>query len=59
MTIRYLMDRFYLHRREIAGRIMSRIFQLMGTFAIFLDRLDTSAANRKHAIGWCFVFRKK
>lgn len=59
MTIRYLMERFHLHCHAIAGRVMSRIFQIMGTFAIFLDRIDTSAANRKHAIGWCFVFRKE
>ncbi len=59
MTIRYLMDRFHLYRHAIAGRIMSRVFQVMGTFAIFLDRVDTSEANRKHAIGWCFVFRKE
>lgn len=59
MTIRYLMDRFHFHRHAIAGRIMSKIFHVMGTFAIFLDRVDTSEANRKHAIGWCFVFRKE
>lgn len=59
MTIRYLMERFHLHRHAIAGRVMSRIFQIMGTFAIFLDRVDSSGANRKHAIGWCFVFVKQ
>lgn len=59
MTLRYLMDRFSLHTHPIAGRIMSRLFWMLGSFAIFLDRLDTSAANRKHAIGWCFVFQKK
>lgn len=59
MTIRYLMDRFHLYDHAIAGRVMSKIFQAMGTFAIFLDRVDTSEANRKHAIGWCFVFSKE
>jgi len=59
MHMRYLIDRFHLHSHPIAGRIFSRIFQVAGTFAIFLDRHDTSVANRKHAIGWCFVFRKK
>ncbi len=58
MTIRYFTDRFNLYKRPFFGRICSRIFQMFGTFAIFLDRQDTSAANRKHTIGWCFVLRK-
>ena len=58
MTIRYCIDRFNLQNHAIIGRIFNRIFQISGTFAIFLDRVDTSAANRKHAIGWCFVFTK-
>lgn len=59
MTIRYCIDRFNLHKHPIMGRIFSRVFLVMGTFAIFLDRHDKSTANRKHAIGWCFVFQKK
>ena len=59
MTIRYCIDRFNLHTHPIGGRICSRLFQIAGTFAIFLDRHDKSVANRKHAIGWCFVFQKK
>lgn len=58
MTIRYFMDRFALHRHPIAARVCSRLFWVLGTFAVFLDRHDASVANRKHAIGWCFVFRK-
>lgn len=59
MTIRYCIDRFNLQNHAFAGRIFSRIFQLIGVIVIFLDRLDTSPANRKHAIGWCFVLNKK
>lgn len=59
MTLRYFLDRFHLHRHPVLGRVFSRAFQFMGAFAIFLDRHDTSEANRKHAIGWCFVFRKE
>ncbi len=58
MTIRYCIDRFDLQNHAIAGSIFSRIFQIIGNIAIFLDRIDTSVANRKHAIGWCFVFTK-
>ena len=58
MWIRYCIDRFNLHQHPIAGRIASKLFQIKGTFAIFLDRHDRSPANHKHAIGWCFVFIK-
>jgi SAM-dependent methyltransferase len=58
MTIRYFIDRFKLHQRPFLGRCMSLVFQTFGAFAVFLDRYDKSVANRKHAIGWCFVFKK-
>ena len=59
MIVRYFLDRLHLHNRPVLGRVFSRIFQAMGAFAIFLDRHDTSEANRKHAIGWCFLFWKE
>ena len=58
MTIRYFMDRLSLHERPIVGRIMSHVFRIFGSLAITLDRIDMGTANRKHAIGWCFVFQK-
>jgi len=59
MTIRYFMDRLSLHERPtFLGRVMSQVFRLFGSFAIWLDRMDKNPANRKHAIGWCFVFQK-
>lgn len=59
MTIRYFIDQFQLYNRAFLGKIMSRLFWLFGSLAILLDSFDTSKANRKHAIGWCFVFQKK
>ncbi|MDE2079448.1 MAG: class I SAM-dependent methyltransferase [Patescibacteria group bacterium] len=58
MTIRYCMDRFALYRRPFWGKVFSRLFHAFGSLMIWLDTLDTGAANRKHAIGWCFVFQK-
>lgn len=58
MGMRYLIDRFELYRR-FWGRLASIIFHIWGTLAIWLDKLDHSKANRKHTIGWVFVFKKK
>lgn len=58
MKIRYLTDVLKLHKRPILGCIASQFFKILGTTAIMFDRLDKSAANKKHAIGWCFVFQK-
>jgi SAM-dependent methyltransferase len=57
MGIRYLIDRFQLYRRWWS-RPISTLFHIWGSVAICLDRLDTSVANRKHTIGWTFVFKK-
>ena len=58
MWIRYFIDRLSLHRHPVLGRIFSKLFEVKGAIVIFLDRHDRSPANRKHAIGWCFVFVK-
>jgi len=58
LTARYFIDRLNLYRRPILGRIFSKCFLLKGKLAIWLDKIDKSSANKKHAIGWCFVFRK-
>jgi SAM-dependent methyltransferase len=57
MTMRYLIDRFQLYRRWWS-RFVSPFFNMWGRCAIWLDKLDFGVANRKHAIGWCFVFKK-
>ena len=59
MHVRYLIDRFNLHKSRFLGKMASRIFSVYGKYAIWLDAVDNSKANRKHSIGWTFVFRKK
>lgn len=59
IKIRYLLDRFNLHRHKILGKIANYLFKIYGHFQIWLDRRDTSMANRKHTIGWVFVAKKK
>lgn len=58
IQMRYLIDRFHLHSHRFLGRVCSKIFHLVGNIMIWLDSVDTSTANRKHAIGWCAVFKK-
>lgn len=58
MGVRYLIDRFQLYRRSWS-RLVSVLFRAGGGFALWLDKMDTSVANRKHTIGWVFVFKKK
>jgi SAM-dependent methyltransferase len=57
-AIRYALDRFHLHKRPILGWVFSKWFALYGRFMLWLDSVDASAANRKHAIGWLYVVRK-
>lgn len=56
--IRYVIDRLALYNRPIAGRIAGTLLGIYGRVMLYLDTLDTSVANRKHAIGWCYVFQK-
>jgi SAM-dependent methyltransferase len=58
LVMRYLIDRLNLYEHPILGRIFSKCFLLKGKLAIWLDKIDKSPANKKHAIGWCFVFCK-
>lgn len=55
---RYLIDRFKLYDRPIAGRLLGKIILVYGKVMMLLDRLDNCAANRKHTLGWCFIFQK-
>jgi len=57
-NIRYMMDRFALHKRPVLGWLFSKYFAAYGRAMVMLDGVDDSRANRKHAIGWCFVARK-
>jgi SAM-dependent methyltransferase len=58
MKIRYLIDRLHLYKRPIGGRIFNQIARVIGIFSIWLDKMDTSIANKKHTIGWCIVLKK-
>jgi SAM-dependent methyltransferase len=59
IKVRYLLDRFHLHDHKFIGRIFSRLFKIGTSMALWLDKKDKSLANKKHAIGWLFVLRKK
>jgi len=58
MAMRFAMDKYHLHNHLILGRIVSRLFRVWGSFAIWRDKRDVSRANRKHTIGWCAIFKK-
>lgn len=58
MNMRYLIDRFHLYERPMT-RVVSLFFHVWGAIAMWRDARDTSMANRKHTIGWVFVFRKR
>lgn len=59
MMIRYLVDRLELYKRPLFGKIIGKCLLVYGHFMMWLDTLDTSVANRKNTLGWCFVFKKK
>ncbi len=58
IKIRYAIDRFDLYKRPAIGRLLAPFLSLYGRFGIFLDYIDTSTANKKHAIGWCVILQK-
>ncbi len=57
--IRYCMDSLHLHQRKILGRVFGKFALIAGKLALKLDSINTSTANRKHAIGWACVIQKK
>lgn len=58
INIRYCIDRLALHQHPFLGRVVGIVLSIYGRSMIWLDALDRSLANRKHAIGWCHVFQK-
>ncbi len=58
MKMRFAIDKYNLFNHPIIGRVVSRLFKICGSFAIWRDEIDTSKANRKHTIGWCAVFKR-
>ncbi len=57
MNIRYLIDRLGI-MKGWAGFFWGPSTWLYGRFMIWLDSIDKSAANRRHAIGWLAVAKK-
>lgn len=58
MIIRYCIDRFGLYERKMFGKILGKPILVFGKALMWLDSKDKSLANRKHTIGWIFVFKK-
>jgi SAM-dependent methyltransferase len=58
MRIRFAIDKYNLYNRPVAGRVAGKLLAWYGRHLLAKDRRDTSAANRKHAIGWCVVLQK-
>ena len=57
LRIRYLIDRLGLYSKK-RSFILGPLIMFYGKFMVFLDKIDRSKANRKHAIGWCVLARK-
>jgi SAM-dependent methyltransferase len=58
LKIRYLIDRFKLYKRPLLGKIFNQFIKVYARIMMRLDKFDRSTANRKHALGWCAVFKK-
>ncbi len=59
LFIRHLIDRYALYREGLFSKVIGKYLSVYGKYAVFRDAHDMSEASRKHAIGWCFVFKKK
>lgn len=57
LRIRYLIDSLDLYSKKWSF-ILRPLIMFYGRFMVFLDELDKSKANRKHAIGWCILAKK-
>jgi len=58
LRIRYFIDRFDLYNKKWSFIIRLPI-RFYGEFMLFLDRIDKSKANQKHAICWCVLAKKQ
>ncbi len=58
LQIRYLIDRLNLYQRAILGRIFNIFIRLYASIMIWFDKIDKSQANKKHTLGWIFIFQK-
>ena len=58
LKIRYLIDKMQLYKKPVFGRVISKFLAVYGLVMLWLDKIDTGSANKKHTLGWCFVFKK-
>lgn len=58
LKIRYCIDRFNIYNKPLLGKIFSKFFKIYGKFMIWLDKIDNSKTNKKHTLGWAFIFKK-
>jgi len=58
IRIRRMIDVMRLYDRPFIGRVVGKAIGMYGRFMVWLDIKDQGKSNRKHAIGWCFVFKK-
>lgn len=57
--IRYWIERLDLYKKPFLGRLFSLVSMGRGHLAMMLDRRDQSAANKKYALGFNIVARRK
>jgi len=57
--VRYLIERYDLYKRPLIGRVVSIVSKMRGKLAIASDASDSSRANKKYAIGFNVLARKR
>lgn len=58
MKIRYLIDKFDLYKKPLLGKVFNKFIKMFSLLMMWFDKIDCSEANKKHTLGWCFVFKK-
>jgi ubiquinone/menaquinone biosynthesis C-methylase UbiE len=58
MTMRHIINSLNLYQHQILGKIFSKLFQIYGKLAIFLDQLDKTKSNEKFALGYLILAKK-
>ena len=59
MWTRYIINTFNLYNHKYFSKLFSLCFKVMGKIAFFLDKMDTRRPNRKFALGWIIIAKKK
>lgn len=58
MKVRYFVDLFNLNQYIWLAKIFNPFFLIGGHLSIWIDKLDKSKANEKHALGWLIIAKK-